>query len=84
MALPEFTLYTRAGCSLCALAEEHLRALEFRYHAVDVDGDPDLRARYGDDVPVLALEGHTVAKGVLGRQRLGTLKLALLRGARPS
>ncbi|GHF57341.1 glutaredoxin [Deinococcus metalli] len=82
MALPELILYTRAGCHLCELAEEHLRALDFRYRPVDVDHDAALRAHYGDDVPVLTLDGRTLAKGVLGRQRLSTLKIVLLRDAR--
>ncbi|WP_412029555.1 glutaredoxin family protein [Deinococcus yunweiensis] len=84
MALPVLTLYTRAGCHLCELAETHLTALEFRYTPVDVDSDPALRARHGDDVPVLAHGERVLAKGVLGRQRLSTLKLILLREAPPT
>ncbi|PNY82351.1 glutaredoxin family protein [Deinococcus koreensis] len=79
MPLPELTLYTRPGCHLCVQAEEHLRGLEFRYRAVNVDGDPALRERFGDDVPVLAHGERVLAKGVLGRGRLSGLKLLLLR-----
>ncbi|WP_019584903.1 glutaredoxin family protein [Deinococcus apachensis] len=79
--LPTLTLYTRAGCHLCEQAEEGLRALDYRYEAVDVDGDLALKARYGDDVPVLALGERVLLKGVLGKGRLSALKLQLLREA---
>ena len=82
-ALPTLTLYTRVGCHLCEQAEGNLQALDYRYHPVDVDGDPALRARYGDDVPVLALGERLLLKGVLSRGRLSALKLQLLREARP-
>jgi glutaredoxin len=62
----EVTLYTRAGCHLC---EETKRALgplleEFGLHLseIDVDGDPHLAARYGQEVPVIFLGGRKVAK----------------------
>ncbi|MFZ0407751.1 MAG: glutaredoxin family protein [Cyanobium sp.] len=50
-------LYTRAGCCLCEGLEERLRALDPApvLELVDVDGDPALQARYGLEVPVLAL-----------------------------
>jgi hypothetical protein len=50
-------LYTRAGCCLCEGLEERLRALDPApcLELVDVDGDGTLRARYGMEVPVLAL-----------------------------
>lgn len=88
-ALPTLTLYTRAGCGLCEQAEANLQALAYRYEAVDVAADPALRARHGDDVPVLALRqpGHAervLLRGVLSRGRLSTLKVQLLREARSS
>ena len=50
-------LYTRRGCHLC---EDMLLALEelgihqaFVLETVDIDSEPDLVARYGQDVPVL-------------------------------
>jgi hypothetical protein len=50
-------LYTRAGCCLCEGLEERLRALEPPppLTLLDVDRDADLQARYGMEVPVLAL-----------------------------
>ena len=54
------TLYTRAGCCLCEDAkraiEEAARAgAEFVYEEVDIDLDPELRRRYNDEVPVIAI-----------------------------
>ncbi len=58
-------LYTRAGCCLCEGLEERLRALEPPppLTAVDVDGDPALRARWGMEVPVLALAAGSAGSG---------------------
>lgn len=77
--LPTLTLYTRRGCHLCEQAEGALTRLDFRFEAVDIDADAELRGRYGHDVPVLALRGQTLLKGVFGPARLSALKLRLLR-----
>jgi hypothetical protein len=49
-------LYSRQGCCLCQGLEERLRELlpPEALQVVDVDDDPDLQARYGLSVPVLA------------------------------
>jgi len=51
----QLTLYTRAGCPLCEEMAEQLRdrAGAYRLIAVDVDDDPELKARFGWDVPLL-------------------------------
>jgi len=62
----DLTLYTRAGCHLCDEMKTALRPiiLEFtaRLAEVDVDEDEELRAAYGNDVPVLFLATRKVAK----------------------
>ena len=62
----ELTLYTRAGCHLCeemkAALKPLLREFRVRLAEVDVDGDEELRAAYGNDVPVLILGARKVAK----------------------
>ena len=55
------TLLTRAGCHLCAEARGVLSRVATElgtpWHEVDVDGDRELRAEYGDRVPVVLLDG---------------------------
>lgn len=77
--LPTLTLYTRPGCHLCEQAAGNLARLEFRVQTVNVDLDPELRARHGDHVPVLALGDRVLGRGVFSAARLSTLKLALIR-----
>jgi hypothetical protein len=59
--------YTRVGCELCAESRDVLQAaLEARVvrgepiarvREVDIGTDPELKARYGDLIPVLELNG---------------------------
>lgn len=60
------TLYTRADCPLCdearALLDELAERLGFAVEAIDIDDDPELRARYGYAVPVVAVGGEEVAR----------------------
>ena len=62
----QLTLYTRAECHLCEEAKRELAPLlrEFglALEEVDVDTDPELKARFGDEVPVLFLDDRKVAK----------------------
>jgi len=55
-------LLTRAGCHLCADAADVLRRVCAEtgtgWETVDVDTDPELRAEYGDQVPVVLLDGR--------------------------
>ncbi|MGA3016267.1 MAG: glutaredoxin family protein [Bryobacteraceae bacterium] len=61
---PRVTLYTRAGCHLCEEAKRVIEAARWRadfdYEEVDIDGDDsdrELRRRYNDEVPVIAING---------------------------
>ena len=62
MSEPRLQLLTRAGCHLCEAAAETLDAIAAAAGlspvAVDVDADPELRAEYGDRVPVVLLDGR--------------------------
>jgi len=55
-------LLTRAGCHLCEIAAETLTRLAGEAglvpEMVDVDADDELRAEYGDRVPVVLLDGR--------------------------
>jgi hypothetical protein len=55
-------LMTRSGCHLCEIAAETVIRLAGEAglvpEMVDVDADDDLRAEYGDRVPVVLLDGR--------------------------
>ncbi|MES1171347.1 MAG: glutaredoxin family protein [Actinomycetota bacterium] len=58
------TMYTREGCHLCDDALEVVAAVceasGSDYQLVDIDNDPELRERYGEQVPVVTVDGATV------------------------
>jgi len=58
MSARRYRLLSRQGCCLCEGLAERLAALvpPPRVELIDVDQDPDLQARYGLEVPVLAIE----------------------------
>ena len=55
---PTLILYSRTGCCLCQGLADRLASLTPSppVSVVDVDNDPDLQARYGLQVPVLAVD----------------------------
>ena len=58
------TLYTKPGCSLCESAADALERVRarapFTLDIIDVGGDRDLLARYGQRVPVVLLDGEPI------------------------
>lgn len=88
---PVLTVYRRAQCELCdEIAVELQAALEDRARAgatvpavdaIDVASDPDLEARYGGLVPVLALGGQELPLVMSGRQLRAFLDRSLPRTA---
>ncbi|MBI4488425.1 MAG: glutaredoxin family protein [Deltaproteobacteria bacterium] len=62
----QITLYTRENCCLCEEMKEVVREVAgevpFEMEEVDVDGDPDLREKYGNEVPVLFINGRKAFK----------------------
>ena len=60
------TLYTRAGCHLCdearVLLDTLAGSLGFSLEAVDIDQDAELRDRYHEAVPVIALGAEEIAR----------------------
>ncbi|HEV2724253.1 MAG TPA: glutaredoxin family protein [Thermoleophilaceae bacterium] len=56
------TLYGKPGCCLCSEAREVVTAvrarLPFELEEVDVSLDPSLHRRYGERIPVLAVDGE--------------------------
>lgn len=73
-------LYTRRGCHLCEEAWEILqmeqKRFRFALEAVDVDDSPELAARYGEEVPVVTVDGKIRFRGGVNR----VLLTRLLRG----
>lgn len=55
------TVLSRVDCHLCVQAEQAVRrVIDGTAHlveVVDVDADPELRAEYGDLVPVILIDG---------------------------
>jgi len=68
----QLTLFSRRGCCLCEGLEQRLQELDLSrldppltLEVVDIDGaaiDPELRARYDLEVPVLMLQGQTLPR----------------------
>lgn len=67
-------VYTRAGCSSCATAQADVARIcadvRVGWSAVDVDTDHELRAEYGDRVPVIMVDGREHAFWRVEEQRL--------------
>lgn len=57
----QVTVMTRVGCHACETAEADVARicgeLGVPWTTVDVDGDTELRAEYGDRVPVILIDG---------------------------
>ncbi|SDD43085.1 glutaredoxin family protein [Actinokineospora iranica] len=57
------TVVTRQGCHACEVAEADIARICADFTTVtwdteDVDTDPELRAEYGDRVPVILINGE--------------------------
>jgi glutaredoxin len=62
----EVIVYSRANCHLCDEVKVTLRRLEgrapFAWREVDIDSDPELIARYNEEVPVVVIDGRKAFK----------------------
>lgn len=67
-------LLTRAGCHLCddarRLVERVTAETGVPWGETDVDGDPALRAEYGDLVPVVLVDGRELGYWRIEETRL--------------
>lgn len=56
------TVYTREGCHLCEVAIETLESLQpelqFDIEKRFIEGDPVLEAKYGEQIPVILIDGE--------------------------
>ena len=73
-ALARLILYSRPGCHLCeemkAVIERIGQELPLALDEIDISVDPDLERRYGDQIPVLVVDGRRVAKYRISEQDL--------------
>lgn len=68
---PSIVVYSRPGCHLCELLLEELVPLvrgRAEVRQVDIDGDPELTARYGTAIPVVEFAGREICRYQLDRQ----------------
>ena len=57
-------LYSRPDCHLCERLEEELRPViagRAQIELIDIDGDLELKKRFGLRIPVLAAEGRELS-----------------------
>jgi hypothetical protein len=75
-----FTVYTRKECGCCHKAMDVLEGFRkpygFRIETVGVDDDPELAARYGLEVPVVAVDGKVRFRGRVDAVLLERLLIA--------
>lgn len=62
----EVIVYSRKNCHLCDIVREMLsevqREADFRWREVDIDSDPELRAKFDIEVPVVFIDGKKAFK----------------------
>ncbi|MGH3928557.1 MAG: glutaredoxin family protein [Pseudonocardiaceae bacterium] len=70
----EVVLLVRVGCHACADARDDIdricAELDVPWRTGDVDADPELRAEYGDRVPVILVDGREHGFWKVEEQRL--------------
>jgi hypothetical protein len=78
----EITLFTRKDCGLCDEAAADLRALQrdldFALVEREIDGDPALRSRYNERVPVIAAGDQVIAEAPIDIDALRSRLAAVL------
>jgi len=75
-----FTVYTRVQCCCCHkaldLLRDYQRGYGFQIAEVDIDADPELAAKYCNEVPVVAVDGKVRFRGVVNPALLERLLAA--------
>jgi hypothetical protein len=76
--MPQWTVYSRADCSLCDHMLEELAELlgpqaAAAVQVVDIAGQPELEHRYGTRIPVLMADGEFVCAYRLDVDRVKAL-----------
>lgn len=59
--MEKVTVYSRSGCHLCDVALEEIEKFknefDFEIEKVLIDGDSELEKKYGEEVPVILING---------------------------
>jgi hypothetical protein len=76
--MPQWTVYSRADCSLCERLIEELAGLlgpeaATSVQVVDIEGQPELERRYGSRIPVLMADDEFVCAYRLDVERVRAL-----------
>ena len=62
----QIRLYTRRDCCLCeemkGVVRDVAEEIPLKVEEVDVDSEPDLRKKFGGEVPVLFIDGRKAFK----------------------
>jgi glutaredoxin len=61
VSIPKVVLYHAEGCHLCerarAILEQVGEDVDFELREIQIDGDPELEARYREWLPVVEIDG---------------------------
>lgn len=83
-ASPAVQLLTRAGCHLCgdarAVVAQVSGSLGLAWQEVDIAQDPALTARYGEEIPVVLVDGVPRDFWHIDPERLHRILNALING----
>lgn len=75
--MTQWTVYSRAGCTLCeemlAQFAPLLGSAAAHVEVVDIEGNAELEARYGRRIPVLLADGEFVCCYRLDRERVAAI-----------
>jgi glutaredoxin len=68
------TIYSKPHCHLCDLAKEVVercrQKVDFTVEVIDISQNPELLERYRNDIPVILLDGHEIARHVVRERKL--------------
>ncbi len=68
------TIYSKPGCHLCERAKEVIARCRaraaFTLTEVDISQDAELARRYGQDIPVILLDGQEIARHFVRERKL--------------
>jgi len=67
-------IYSRVNCHLCEEAEKSVREvlteIPFELEVIDINGDQELERLYGEEVPVITINGDVHDYYKVDKQRL--------------